>query len=69
MKLRTRLRLWAFGGVLGLLAGLSYWYGWGCRACAKDAHPARIVMMFVLPAIFMADRWGRDHVREKLPPA
>jgi len=63
MDWRFRLKLWVIGALGGLGIGLSYWYGWGCRNCAKDNSQLAVVGVCVLLGIGMAHFWGPDHHR------
>ena len=66
LTLHQRWVLPLAGALAGLLLGLSYWFAWGCRNCAKDNSPYGIVGLFVVTTALMTAMWGKDHLRS--PP-
>ncbi len=54
------------GAFVGLLFGLTYWFAWGCRSCAKDNSPYAIIAFFVVTSAVMAASWGKDHIQTPL---
>jgi hypothetical protein len=66
LRVRPTLKLWLFGAAFGLLFGLSYWYAWGCRNCAKDKSPIALVAFCTVVGAGMGRVWGKDHLRQ--PP-
>lgn len=54
------------GALAGLVLGVSYWFAWGCRACAENNSPFGIVAFFVVTTAVMTTVWGKDHVRPPL---
>jgi hypothetical protein len=63
MTKRPWMTLWAVGAGFGLIFGLTYWYAWGCRNCAKDNSPVALIAFCVVVGVGMAHYWGRDHLR------
>jgi hypothetical protein len=57
------VRLWAWGGVGGLLFGLGYWFLWGCRSCAVGWGPTSIVAFCVVAGGLVARSIGKDLLR------
>lgn len=63
--LRDRIVLTAFGAGVGLFAGLSWWFLWGCRACAAGGDPWAQLAMSALVGVALANAWGMDHLRAR----
>ncbi len=59
------MKLAAFGSIAGLIFGLLYWFGWGCRSCAQDSSPTALVSLFVVGGVVMALMWGKDHLQNR----
>lgn len=58
MNGRIRTKLLAVGAVGGLVFGLTYWYAWGCRTCAKDNSPIALIAFCTVVGAGMARVWG-----------
>ena len=62
MRMTSRWFLPLIGSGGGLFFGLTYWFAWGCRNCAKDNSPYGIVAFSVVCGAVMAHYWGKDHI-------
>jgi hypothetical protein len=58
MTKRFGIKLLAIGALGGLLFGLTYWYAWGCRKCAKDNNPIALIGFCTVVGAGMARAWG-----------
>ncbi len=58
MAKRIGLKLLAIGALGGLIFGLTYWYAWGCRRCAKDNNPVALIGFCVVVGAGMSRAWG-----------
>ena len=63
--MRDRLLLTGIGSGGGLLAGVSYWFAWGCRACAKGKSPWEVIAFMTIMGAILANAWGMDHLRNR----
>ena len=61
-----RLFLAAVGSAMGLGFGVTYWFAWGCRACAKDGSPWAIFAFCMSIGAAMAMLWGKDHLKNNV---
>ena len=62
---RDRILLTGIGAGVGLGAGLSWWFLWGCRACAAGTGPWRALAFCVVISAVLANLWGKDHLRNR----
>jgi len=63
--LRDRALLTGFGTAIGLVAGLLWWFVWGCRACAAGTGPWSALAFNAAVGAALSNAWGMDHLRNR----